>query len=263
MMKTSWDTRSATAESDFIYLRQGEEITDVKKILQLNGNKFVSLELDGNKLVAEQDYTLDGDVLTVKAGLLQGLNHSGELGKNAVLTAVFDKGKSWDFNVITYTTPVLQSTVGTTSDFAIPTAFNGDHLATMEAVYTDGSFAGPQNWTSFKEFAYTFSPSYDNNKIILKQKFFNEVNDGTVKLTLHFWSGEALTYTITKNGEIVAGFVEETVASSGNMTRADFIQMVMNTFELLDGTVVSSFADVVKDSRYANANSKRGKASYY
>jgi hypothetical protein len=31
------------------------------------------------------------------------------------------------------------------------------------------------------------------------------VNDGTVNLTFHFWSGETKTYTLTKTGTTVTG----------------------------------------------------------
>ena len=51
-----------------------------------------------------------------------------------------------------YNTLRCAKRLGTTSSFVIPTAFNGDRLATMEAVYADGGNAGPHNWTSFKEF---------------------------------------------------------------------------------------------------------------
>ena len=151
------------------------------------------------------DYELNGDVLTVKASLLSKLTASGQFGENAVLTAKFNNGADWNFHVLYYDTPKLQNVEGTTSAFAIPTAFNGDQLATMEAVYAAGGNAGPQNWTSFKEFAYTFAPSYDTNQITLMPNFFNETNDGVVKLTFHFWSGEIVTYTITKNGTSVVG----------------------------------------------------------
>ncbi|QYR24083.1 hypothetical protein KZ483_13280 [Paenibacillus sp. sptzw28] len=87
----------------------------------------------------------------------------------------------------------------------MPVDFNGDRLATMEAVYAAGGNAGPQNWTSFKEFGYTFAPSYDTNTITLKPNFFNEVNDGVVNLKFHFWSGETVNYTITKNGTTIVG----------------------------------------------------------
>lgn len=78
---------------------------------------------------------------------------------NAVITAEFNKGTYWKLRVITSSKPELENAQGTTDDYAIPVQFNGDLLARIEAVYADGSNAGPQNWTSFKEFKYTFSPS--------------------------------------------------------------------------------------------------------
>ena len=44
--------------------------------------------------------------------------------------------------------------------------FNGSHLKTMEAVYPDGSPAGPHDWTTFKEFGYAFSPNYEDNDVV-------------------------------------------------------------------------------------------------
>ncbi|WP_338068723.1 cellulase family glycosylhydrolase [Paenibacillus nanensis] len=283
MMKASWANRSSTADSDFIYLKQGEELADVEKQLQLNGNKFVALKLDGTALVAGEDYEIDGEVLTIKASLLEELTSSGKLGVNATLSAQFDKGVEWKINVIVYETAELAGTVGTTTDFAIPVAFNGDKIATMEAVYEDGSFAGPQNWTSFKEFAYTFSPNYEDNELILKENFFKEVKDGVVQLTLHFWSGEKLSYTLVKAGNSVAG--TEQLASfadvdghwarasiaflaaldvvqgqgeggfgpEGDVTRAAFVQMLVNALGLQDETAVSSFSDVEEGAWYARA----------
>lgn len=212
MMKASWETRSGTAESDFIYLKKDEQIEDKEISLDLNGNEFVSLRLNDRNLIEGQDYQLNGDTLIVKSSLLSSLTSSGELGLNAVLIATFNQGADWRFDVITYDTPILDSANGTTSDFAIPTQFNGDQLATMEAIYDDGSFAGPQNWTSFKEFAYTFSPVYDQNKILFKEAFFNEVEDNKeVNLTFHFWSGEKLSYTVVKKGNDVVGVQEDPI----------------------------------------------------
>ena len=83
------------------------------------------------------------------------------------MTANFNSGPAWKINVRYYNTPVLQNASGATSGFAIPTAFNGDQLATMEAVYAAGGNAGPHNWTSYKQFNYIFSPDYTNNQITL------------------------------------------------------------------------------------------------
>lgn len=283
MMKASWETRSATADSDFIYLKQGEEMEDVQMQLQLNGKQFVALKLDGTSLTAGEDYEIDGDELTVKASLLKELTASGELGTNATLSAQFDKGVEWKINVIVYNTAELDDTVGTTADFAIPVAYNGDKIATMEAVYDDGSIAGPQNWTPFKEFAYTFSPSYEDNELILKPKFFEEVRDGIVHLKLHFWSGEKLDYTLVKAGSSVAGteqlasfedveghWAKSSIAflavlgivqgqgeglfdPEGDVTRAAFVQMLVNAFGLQTEEAVSSFSDVEEGAWYAAA----------
>ncbi len=88
----------------------------------------------------------------------------------------------------------------------MPTQFRGDQLATMEAKYADGSFAGPHNWTSFKEFDVAFAPDYPGNRIVLKPAFFAEVNEGArVTLTFHFWSGTTVTYHVTRSGTSVTG----------------------------------------------------------
>ena len=78
----------------------------------------------------------------------------------------------------------------------------------MEAVYAAGGNAGPQNWTSYKEFGNTFAPDYTNNKITLTPNFFAETNDGVVNLTFHFWSGQIVTYKITKSGTSVTGAIQ-------------------------------------------------------
>ncbi|MCJ7843124.1 cellulase family glycosylhydrolase [Lederbergia sp. NSJ-179] len=205
LIKTSWKTRSATADSDLIYVKKGEEIKDQKLSLDLNGNQFVSLQLDGQELVTDQDYEWDGKELTFKADMLKELTATGTLGTNAVLTATFDQGADWAFHVITSDTPILENTEGTVDNFSIPTSFNGDKLATMEAFYTDGAIAGPQDWTSFKEFGYTFSPDYETSEIIIKKEFFNESHDGEIRLTFHFWSGEEISYTLTKDGNNISG----------------------------------------------------------
>lgn len=204
IIKASLTSRSSTAATDQIFVKQGASVTDASIALNLNGNSFVSLKNGNSTLRSGRDYTLSGSTLTVKASYLSKLT-TGGTGEKAVLTAQFSAGAKWSIHVLYYNTPVLQNASGTTSGFVIPTAFNGDRLATMEAVYAAGGNAGPQNWTSFKEFTYTFSPSYTNNQITLTQNFFNEVNDGVVNLKFHFWSGAVINYTITKSGTSVVG----------------------------------------------------------
>ncbi|MUG46424.1 cellulase family glycosylhydrolase [Paenibacillus woosongensis] len=205
MIKASWTGRSSTASSDLIHVKQGTAIKDTSVQLNLNGNTLTSLSVNGTTLKSGTDYILNGSTLTIKASQLTKLTSSGKLGVNATIVAKFNRGADWKLNVVLYNTPKLSSTTGTTSSFAIPTAFNGDQLATMEAVYVNGGNAGPHNWTSFKEFETTFSPAYSEGKIKLQQAFFNEVNDATVTLKFHFWSGEIINYTIKKSGTTVTG----------------------------------------------------------
>lgn len=206
-IKAGVTTRSSTAASDLIFVKKGATVQDKQIQLSLNGNTLSELSVNGQKLVSGQDYTLSGELLTIKASQLTKLTSSGNYGVNAVIKAKFNKGADWNFRVIVNAKPQLQNKQGTTSDFAIPTTFNGDLLATMEAVYVNGGNAGPQNWTSYKEFEYTFSPSYDSGKITLKPAFFNEVNDGEVILKFHFWSGEVISYKIKKSGTSITGTV--------------------------------------------------------
>ncbi|WP_322904516.1 cellulase family glycosylhydrolase [Paenibacillus sp. SGZ-1009] len=205
LIKTSWNIRSATADSDLIYLKKGAAVQDKTINLNLNGTQFVSLRAGNTVLQQGADYTINGNMLTIKASQLSKLIASGQLGTTATLTAKFNQGTDWKFKIVLYTTPKLSNTQGTTSSFNIPTVFNGDQLATMEATYATGGNAGPQNWTSYKEFETTFSPNYSGNSIKLQPALFNDTQDGVVNLKFYFWSGETVTYKITKNGSNVTG----------------------------------------------------------
>ncbi|WP_169081779.1 cellulase family glycosylhydrolase [Paenibacillus sp. PL91] len=197
--------RSSTGESDLIFVRKDASAQDTLVPLHLNGNKLTGIRAGDYKLKKGKDYELNGEDLTLKASFTAKLTESAALGEVAVLKVQFNKGADWTFHVLYNDTPVLQNAEGTTANFAIPTAFNGDRIATMEAVYVEGGNAGPHNWTSFKEYGRTFKPSYATNEIALTQSFFNEVNDGTVILKFHFWSGDIIEYTITKNGTNITG----------------------------------------------------------
>ncbi|MEO3755823.1 cellulase family glycosylhydrolase [Streptomyces sp. B6B3] len=205
-IESSWTTDSATASTDQVFVPAGEQPTDATVTLNLSGNTLTSIANGSETLTEGQDYTVSGDQLTITGAALARLTEGQGHGVNATLSLRFSGGLPWDVNVITYDTPVPQDATGTTSSLAIPTAFNGDRLATMEAVYADGTNAGPQNWTSYKEFATTFAPDYAAGRITLTEAFFAEVTDNsTVNLTFHFWSGETVTYTLTRSGSTITG----------------------------------------------------------
>ncbi|HEY0001871.1 MAG TPA: X2-like carbohydrate binding domain-containing protein, partial [Actinoplanes sp.] len=172
----------------------------------LNGTTFSALRYDGTDLVEGTDYTVSGDQLTLTAATVTRLVGDRAYGVNATLSAVFSTGVPWRIDIITYDPPTVADSTGTTTAFTIPTTFRGDRLATLEAKYADGTNAGPQNWTSFKEFAYTFLPDPTAGTIALTPEFFADVTDGAkVTLTLHFWSGATVTYYVTKSGTTVTG----------------------------------------------------------
>ena len=205
-IKSSWTTRSGTASTDQVFNLRSTAITSKTVTLNLNGTSFLGVRQGSTDLTPGTDYTVSGNQLTFTASALTRLSGGRAYGVNAMVQARFSQGVPWRINIMTYDPPTQQNASGTTSSFAIPTTFRGDVLATMEAKYADGSNAGPQNWTSFKEFDVTFAPNYGSNNIALTSTFFNEVNNGArVTLTFHFWSGTRVTYFVTKSGSSVTG----------------------------------------------------------
>ncbi|MFD2793024.1 cellulase family glycosylhydrolase [Promicromonospora vindobonensis] len=204
-ISSSWTERSGTASSDLVFVPASGAVGAQNLTLEPNGTSVEALLHDGAELAAGADYALTGDELTLSAALLERLAGDRTPGPAGELVVRFSGGVPWTVRVINQETPVLRDASGTTAAFAIPTSFTGDLLATMEARYADGSNAGPQSWTSYKEFDVTFAPDYAAGAITLTPEFFAEVNDGTVHLTFHFWSGETVRYTLTKTGSTLTG----------------------------------------------------------
>ncbi len=205
-IRSSWTERSGTASTDQLFVPKGKPPADATITLNLNGTRLMRIDVGTRPLIRGMDYTVSGNTLTIAAATLSRLTASQEHGTNAVLSLRFTDGVPWAINVITYDKPVLTSATGTTTSLVIPTAFNGDKLATMEAVYADGTAAGPQSWTTYKQFNVAFMPDYTAGTITLPTAFFDGVTDNTtVTLTFHFWSGAILTYTLTRSGTAVTG----------------------------------------------------------
>ncbi|MGM0879964.1 MAG: cellulase family glycosylhydrolase [Bacillota bacterium] len=205
IFKQSLTGRSSTTDTDLIFLKAGTAVQDAVINLNLNGNTFVSLLNGTAALSSGTDYTLNGNVLTIKANALANYA-SGSFGEKTVLSVRVNSGPDWKIHVRYSNTPVLSKASGNSSGgLVIPTAFNGDVLATMEAVYTNGTNAGPHNWTSYKEYAYAFLPNYANNTIMITPKFFAETTGGTINLTFHFWSGAIVKYQLTTKGGRITG----------------------------------------------------------
>lgn len=196
--------RSANTNSDTVYFKAGAPINDAAIRINLNKNTLTAISYNNNPLKEPEEYQLNGSILTLKQEFLEKVI-TKEYGVNAMLELEFSAGPNWEIKIVYYDTPVLKVKQAMMNNYYIPINFNGDNLATMEAIYISGGNAGPQNWTSFKEFNYCFQPRYDMGIIQLTPAFFNEVKDQEVLLRFHFWSGEIVEYIICKSGMNITG----------------------------------------------------------
>jgi aryl-phospho-beta-D-glucosidase BglC (GH1 family) len=217
VMMASLNGRSSNAASDSIYLLPGEEPEDVLVKLNLNGNSLTGIKAEDRLLAVGADYMISGDQLTLKADFLRS-HVPKEFGESVTLTCTFSAGADWKLHVIRYDHPAVRSIEGTRDMLVIPVNYNGDKLATMEAVYEGGGNAGPASWTPFKEYAHSFEPDYKMNVLILTGKFFDEVNDGEVLLKLHFRSGAVLDYKLSVSESKVIGTAPANEADAKNQT---------------------------------------------
>ncbi|GIF23147.1 aryl-phospho-beta-D-glucosidase BglC (GH1 family) [Actinoplanes tereljensis] len=205
IMRASWTTRSGTAARDQIYLPRTGTITAKTLTINPNGTTLQGVRQGSTDLVAGTDYTASGTTLTLTASALTRMAGNRAYGVNATLTARFSAGAPWPISIITSDPPTQAAATGTTASLVVPTQFQGDQLQTMEAVYADGTPAGPATWTPYKAFWDNFIPGYTDNTITLTSTFFAEVNDGPVTLTFHYWSGATTIYKLTKSGSTVTG----------------------------------------------------------
>jgi hypothetical protein len=177
--------------------------------LNLNGNSFVSLQNGAATLAPATDYIFDGSVLRVKASALASYV-SGALGEKATLTVNFSGGQPWKLRVRHHSAPVLGAASGNSADgLVIPAAFNGDLVATMEAVSVAGGNAGPHDWTPFKQYQDTYRPNYSNNTITLTTAFLENITPQPIDLKFHFWSGRVVVYRLNfdEGAEVVTHLI--------------------------------------------------------
>lgn len=197
--------RASYTDCDTLYV-SGKTFAyeDATMGITLNGNKLVAIN-DGNKnLIEGTDYTLNNGVLTFKNSYLKSIMNKS-YGKCTTLSLKFDNGPDWKMDVNYYAMAVTENATGTIDKFDVPMMFNGSKIATMEAVYADGSGAGSANWTSYKQMREDYEADYANNKVILKNALLKDCKDGTITLKFHFEDGLITTYTLNKSGNNITG----------------------------------------------------------
>ncbi|WP_433828707.1 cellulase family glycosylhydrolase [Actinoplanes sp. CA-015351] len=205
-IRSGWQTRSGTAASDLVFVRRATPAAAATIKLNPNGTGFTQIRLGNSTLRRGPDYQISGDQLTLTAALLTRLTKPQGYGVKASLSLRFSRGVPWRLDVVSFDKPSASAVAGTSADFRVPVTFNGDRLATMTAVYADGSNAGPHSWTAYKEFDRAFAPDYAAGTIRLTPDFFAEVRESEpVTVTFHFWSGDTVPYTVTRTATEVTG----------------------------------------------------------
>ncbi|OMF23142.1 cellulase family glycosylhydrolase [Paenibacillus sp. FSL H8-0259] len=264
VMKQGWKGRSSNAETDSVYILKDAEMKDTAIPLNLNGNTFTALLNQEQVLVKGTDYELDGDNLILNAGLLQKLV-TQKYGINAVLTARFSAGADWRIDIIYYDTPSFISAQAPEGIYTIPAWFNGDSLATLEAVYTSGGNAGPNDWTPFKEYYKAFYPDYITGEIKFTDEFWKEVKDGEVQLRMHFRSGAVIPYTLTKTGSQIVGVsvedAEKAATLAGEEADSQAVEVLAESAEpaptdTAAATSVENSAEAVQPEEASQGGSK-------
>jgi aryl-phospho-beta-D-glucosidase BglC (GH1 family) len=196
MMKQAWTGRAISSETDLLFLRDGAPLQDAVVNLNLNGNTLASVKEGARLLTPGTDYAVSGDLLTIKSSVLAAYA-SGPFGERTTLTLTPSVGPDWVIHLRHVSVPTQSSaTAAKGSSLSVPTAFNGDVLATIKSNYTDGTKLGPINWTDYQQWGDAFKPDYVGNNIVFDPSFFKGARAGTADFVFHFWSGRILRYQV-------------------------------------------------------------------
>ncbi|GHF67322.1 endoglucanase [Kitasatospora xanthocidica] len=207
LIQSSWRTRSGTASTDNLFLPKSGPIAAQTITLNRNGLRFAGLWQGDRPLIPYLDYTLDGDKLTLTADALTRLAGDRAAGINATLEVRYSDGVPWKLFVRSYDKPTMADATGTLDGLTIPTRFNGSLMANVQSTYADGTAAGPASWTTYQTFD-NYRADYGADTTTVKADFLKSLKDGApATLTFRFWTGDTITYTVTKNGNTVTGTV--------------------------------------------------------
>ncbi|MEE1788662.1 cellulase family glycosylhydrolase [Streptomyces sp. SP17BM10] len=205
LIQSSWRTRSGTASTDNVFLPKSGPIAAQTITLNRNGLWFTGLWQGDRPLIPFLDYTLDGDQLTLTADALTRLAGDRAAGVDATLEVRYSDGVPWKLFVRSYDKPTMADATGTAAGLTIPTRFNGALMANVQSTYADGTAAGPASWTTYQAFD-NFGPDYTANTTTLKPDFLTSLKDGApVTLIFRFWTGDTVTYHVTKSGDTITG----------------------------------------------------------
>ncbi len=208
--------RATTSESDLLFRKSDTVNPDSVINLNLNGNRVVSVQDGATTLIPETDYTLAGSVLTIKASVLAQYA-SAPFGEKTTLTINVNSGPAWKIYVRYAASPVASAFTSISGgEVSIPTACNGDLLATIESRYADGSNAGPVGWSAFPFWGSDFHPDYANNAIVLSSGFLSSAPaNSVINFKFHFRSGKVLNYQMQLQPPVSSGGPDYVIYGDG------------------------------------------------
>ncbi|MFF3068460.1 cellulase family glycosylhydrolase [Kitasatospora sp. NPDC057904] len=205
LIQSSWRTRSGTASTDNLFVPKSGPVAAQSITLNRNGLWFTGLWQGDRPLIPYLDYTLDGDKLTLTADALTRLAGDRAAGINATLEVRYSDGVPWKLFVRSYDKPTMAGATGTVDGLTIPTRFNGSLMANVQSTYADGTAAGPADWTTYQSFD-NLRADYGANTTTLKPDYVKSLKDGApATFTFRFWTGDTVTYTVTRTGDTVTG----------------------------------------------------------
>ena len=130
----------------------------------------------------------------------------GDYGKKAEITLSFSEGTDWHIAVY-HSADALYGTISSrTQGMRIPVQFNGNIVTTLEAVDPEtGAGVGPHDWTTYKEFNYTFTVNYESGFITPTKEFKKEFKGDSVLFRIHYADGKVDEYIMDIADGIVSG----------------------------------------------------------
>ncbi|WP_170230961.1 cellulase family glycosylhydrolase [Alkalibacterium pelagium] len=209
MIEQSMDSRSAYSKGlDTYYIHTDEMGEAITIPLLLNDLKLGSLFLEDRKLTVEEEYTYKDETVSLTGSLFEKKTEKSRptIGETVPLRLQFSDGADWEMKVIYVEDPVLKEASGLTGrPFLIPTDFNGHHIDHVQSRDEQGTSVLTHDWWHFLEYAFEFTPLYDEEKIQLSSDYTALLEEGTYELIYTLFNGEEYGYRLIVEGGRIQG----------------------------------------------------------
>ena len=201
--------RSSSSEHDTLYV-PADAIVDQQLRLNLNGNELTGItDNSGRTWSADSDYSLDGEILTLKGSSIETLT-SGVIGRDYSLALQFNDGPDWVQHLFIIGESNLIDIERSTLGFDIPVDFQGDKVRAIKATDRNGSTLSNNSWTPYLSYSTEYTVDYENETINIGAVALSKISEGYAHITVEMWSGLVLPYSITISGSGSIGVASST-----------------------------------------------------